>query len=438
MVIGEGPVIEEPRLDVRRPSSSRWSQRRFLVVFLPLLAAVLTGAITLAVPGRMLLPFERITTLEGKMASKRDFFEDPEVQRLLLKHRIRVHITSSGSREVAVQDVSSYDFVFPSGQPAGDLITTQLAAENRPAKVHRPFVSPIVLPTYRAYAETLQDAGIATAQRGSGPGLPLYYVLDMGKFLGSVDRGRRWNEIGIRDHGISNANRIVVQSSDVCDSNSAGTYLGLVAFTWHGEGDEVPDTDREADERGRAIKPLLEQGLPGADVFRTYISPEGKGIAPVVVAYEHQYLTYQAQYQAESGKLDSDRVLLYPSGQFVTQPQFIALNERGDRLGELITRDPELRRRAMELGFRILDPTGEVASDQLAAFLKDRNIPVPSMEGDNTRSSMPRLRYLERMISIVGGCPAAGTPDAGTSPAGTSPTESSAGKSAGESAGVPE
>ncbi|MFE1960317.1 hypothetical protein [Streptomyces sp. NPDC059479] len=415
MVIGDRSVVGEPWLEIRRPSSSWWMRRGFLVVFLPLLAAVLTGVTLLAAGGKILLPFERIVTLKGKMASKRDFFEDPEVQRLLLKHRIRVHITSSGSREVAIQDISSYDFVFPSGQPAGDLITAQRAATNGYAKVHRPFVSPIVLPTYRAYAETLEDAEIATPQLGSGPGRPLYYVLDMRKFLTRIEREQRWNQLGIQSHGISNENRIVVQSSDVCDSNSAGTYLGLVAFTWHGTADEVPDTDREADARGRAIKPLMDQGLPGTDVFRTYISPEGKGIAPVVVAYEHQYLTYQAQYQAESGKLDSDRVLLYPSTQFVTQPQFIALNEEGDRLGDLITRDPELRQRAMELGFRILDPTGEVASDKLTTFLEDRNIPVPSVEGDDTRSAMPRLRYLERMISIVGGCPAAetspGTPE---------------------------
>ncbi|WP_254407718.1 hypothetical protein [Streptomyces sp. GMY02] len=421
--MGGRPVVEEPRLDVRRQSSPWWRRRDFLVVFLPLLAAVLTGATLLGVQGKILLPFERIVTLEGKMASKRDYFEDPEVQRLLLKHRIRVHISSSGSREVAVRDISKYDFVFPSGQPAGDLITSQRAD----TKVYRPFVSPIVLPTYRAYAETLEDAGIATAQPRSGPGLPLYYVLDMEKFLTAIGREQRWNELGIRDHGPSNGNRILVQSSDVCDSNSAGTYLGLVAFTWHGKGDEVPDTDQEADARARAIKPLLEQGMANTDVFRTYISPEGTGIAPVVVAYEHQYLTYQAQYRAKSGKLDTDRVLLYPSKQFVTQPQFIALNADGDRLGELVTRDPELRQRAMELGFRILDPAGEVASDQLTTFLEERQIPVPSMAGDNTRSSMPKLRYLERMISIVGGCPAVDIPDVEPLPAKPPSTAASPG-----------
>ncbi|MEO3974447.1 hypothetical protein [Streptomyces sp. CAU 1734] len=409
------PVTEEPRLAVRRQSSSG-RPRGLLVLSLIALATVLVGVPVLAVSGNALLPFRQVEVLEGKMASKRDFFEDEHVRRILLKHHIRIHITSTGSREVAIRDLSSFDFVFPSGQPAGDLITSERAAANQYAKIHRPFVSPIVLATYREYAETLRDAGMATVQPGSGSGAeagsgggsgkPLYYVLNMRKFLDSVAGGRQWSDIGIQRHGITNTNRILAQSPDVCTANSASTYLALVAFTRRGGGPAVPDTEREAEERAHAIKPLMEQGLPHADVFRTYISPEGKGVAPVVVAYEHQYLTYQAQFQAEAGKLDSDRVLLYPDSQFVTQPQFIALNRDGDRLGELITEDPELRKRAMELGFRILDPAGEVAGDQLSRFLKDRNIPVPSVHSD-TRTEIPRLRLLERMISIVGDCPPA-------------------------------
>jgi hypothetical protein len=61
----------------------------------------------------------------------------------------------------------------------------------------------------------------------------------------------------------------------------------------------------------------------------------------------------------------------------------------------------------MELGFRILDPTGQVAGDRLTRFLEERDLPVPAIDGDDTRSAMPRLRYLERMISVVGDCPTA-------------------------------
>ncbi|MFG2294410.1 hypothetical protein [Streptomyces sp. NPDC048603] len=411
MTVGERPVVEEPRLAVRRRASGTWSRRGLLVFFLPALATVLTGFAALAVSGNLLLPFEKVLVLEGKMASKRDFFEDEEVQRILLKHRIQVHITSSGSREVAVRDTASFDFVFPSGQPAGDLITGMRAAAGQYAKVHRPFVSPIVLATYREYAETLRDAGVATPLPAGGSDQPLYYSLDMKKFLESINGGLRWSDLGIQRHGISNTNRIVAQSPDVCGSNSAGTYLALVSFTWRGNGPEVPSTAEEATSRAQSVKHLMEQGLPAADVFRTYIAPEGKGIAPVVVAYEHQYLAYQLRYRAASGRLDSQRVLLYPSSQFVTQPQFIALNDKGERLRELMADDPDLRRRAMELGFRILDPAGEVAGDQLSDFLSERNIPVPALQGNNTRSPMPRIRHLEQMISVVGGCPAAQLPD---------------------------
>ncbi|MGP3925349.1 hypothetical protein [Streptomyces sp. 8N616] len=405
MTVGQRPVVEEPRLAIQRRSSSLGSRRRFLAAFLPLLAAVLTGVAVLGISGNILVPFERVTTLEGKMASKRDFFEDEEVQRILMKYHLRVHTTSSGSREVAIRDIASYDFVFPSGQPAGDLITTQRAAKGRYAKVHRPFVSPIVLATYREYAETLRDRGVAAPQGGTGQDRPLYYTLDMKVFLGLIEEGRKWQDLKIEDHGVTNGNKVLAQTPDVCGTNSGVTYLALVAFT-RSDGD-VPDTGKEADTLGRDIKPFLTgQGLPPDDLFRTYTSPEGKGIGPVVVAYEHQYLAYQAQFQAHAGKLDADRVLLYPSPQFVTQPQYIALTRAGDRLGELITHDPELRSRAMELGFRILDPTGKVAGDQLTRFLEEREIPVPEMAGD-TRSAMPRLALLERMISIVGDCPPA-------------------------------
>ncbi|MET9644869.1 hypothetical protein ACFZB6_24795 [Streptomyces syringium] len=409
---GGRSTVEEPRLAIERRAPSLWSRRRFLVVIAPLLATVLTGAALLALSGNFLLPFQRVVTLEGKMGSKGDFFGDEEVRRILMRHHIKVHITSSGSREVAVRNIDSYDFVFPSGQPAGDLITSERAAKNQYSKVHRPFVSPIVLATYRGYAETLRDAGIATPQRSEEPGGSLYYTLDMAKFLDLVarDGGNRWNDIGIQRHGTTNGNTVLAQTSDICRSNSAGTYLGLVAFTRN--HDDVPDTEREADRLATQIKPLLvRQGLPAADVFQTYSSPEGKGISPIVVAYEHQYLAYQRQFQAQYDRVDSERVLLYPSSQFVTQPQFIALTPDGERLGELVVRDPGLRRRAMELGFRVLDPTGAVASDQLSAFLKGNGIPVPAAGSGDTKSLMPRLALLERMISAVGDCPPAELPE---------------------------
>ncbi|WP_308406850.1 hypothetical protein [Streptomyces sp. AC555_RSS877] len=394
------PAPLEPRLAVTRPARGRL--RRAMAVALPV---PVLGLVLLMTSGHLLLPMQNVVTIEAKMASKRDFFEDPEVERLLLKHGFRVHITRMGSREIANQDIKGYDVVFPSGQPAADLITRERAAADRPVTNYRPFVSPIVLATYRGYAEALRGAGVAERLPGPG-GRHLYYTLDMANFLKLTRSGKRWDDIGISRQGVRNGNKILAQTSDICEANSGATYLGLVAFV---EGDnDAPDTEAEAEELAGRIKPLLvEQGLPSSEKAETYLSADGKGISPIAVIYEHQFLAHQIQYEAEHGTPDTERVLLYPSTRFVTEPQLVALTRDGDRLGDLVANDPELQHRAMELGFRVRDAGSDATGDGLAGFLGERNIPAPVTSADDTKAVLPRLPLLERMIQIVGDCPPA-------------------------------
>ncbi|MEU5700255.1 hypothetical protein [Streptomyces aurantiacus] len=393
-----GSPGEEPRLAVSGPVRSRLHRTLALVLPVPVV-----GLVLLLASGHLTLPLDRVVTIEAKMASKRDFFEDPGVRRILMEHGFRVHITNMGSRDIATQDVAGYDVVFPSGQPAADLITRERAKAGHPVLTYRPFVSPIVLATYREYAETLRDAGIAEPQRG-GASAPLYYTLDMDKFLQQTRQGKRWKDLGIKKHGVDNGNKILAQTSDVCDSNSGGTYLGLVSFVWH--GNDAPNSGKEADKYARDIKDLLiEQGLPGSERAETYLSVDGKSIAPISVIYEHQYLAHQIRYEATHGKPDDGRVLLYPSTRFVTEPQLVALSDDGERLGELVLEEPELQHKAMELGFRVRDATSDSTSAQLAAFLADRGIQVPVTSADDTKAVLPRLPLLERMIQAVGECP---------------------------------
>ncbi|GGW30789.1 hypothetical protein [Streptomyces caelestis] len=407
------PATEEPRLTVTRPPRRRL--RRALASALPV---PVIGLVLLVTSGNLLLPLRQVVTIEAKMASKRDFFQDPVVERLLMKHGFRVHITNMGSREIAKQDYEGYDVVFPSGQPAADLISRERARANRPVLLYRPFVSPIVLATYRDYAEVLRVEGVATRLPGPG-GRPMYYTLDMRKFLDLahgkrtlgknrvVQRdskgGYRWDEIDRKDR-VRNGNKILAQTSDICESNSAGTYLGLVAFVEH--GNDAPDNGAEAEQLARKIKPLLvEQGLPSSERAETYLSPDGPSIAPISVIYEHQFLAHQIGHQAEKGTTDDERVLLYPSTRFVTEPQLVALTGDGARLGELISTDPELQHRAMELGFRARNATSGATSDELTRFLTERQIPVPTTSSDDTRAVLPSLPLLEKMIEVVGDCP---------------------------------
>src|SRR5262249_140460 len=265
--------------------------------------------------GNLLLPFDPTVTLEGKMASKAALFEDEEFQRLLLKHHIRVHVTRTGSREVATHDIERYDFVFPSGRPSANIIESDRSTQNRYFQTWRLFSSPIVLATYREYAETLAESGVASRQ-DPGQGRPLYYTLDMERFLDLERNGRTWNGIGIgrqrneQGQTVANGNRVLAHNPNVCISNSGGTYLALVAFV---ENKENPPDEADAAQVAQKIKPLLTaQGMPEQDLFRSYATPEGKGAAPIIVVYEHQYLAYQLQYQERAGLPDTERVLLYP------------------------------------------------------------------------------------------------------------------------------
>ncbi|MFE7646564.1 hypothetical protein [Streptomyces phaeoluteigriseus] len=417
-------AVEEPRLGTRQVGRRRVP--RHVVGALPI---ALAGLIALLISGNTLRPFERIVTLEARMASKSDFFRDPEVQRLLLGHGIRVDIRRLGSRGIATQSLTGTDVVFPSGQPAAKII---LDRQDRSVRSVRPFVTPLVLGTFRGYADTLVKAGVATPQRAPGGGPTLYYDLKMSAFMGLLDgtdggRGTAdqdgdgrpegadtWNGIGFDTvRGRSNSGRVLVRTSNVCESNAAGTYLSLLAFV--ANGNTAPGTENVNDPRlaqnavtdlAARIKPLISlQGMWADEQADSYLSDLGESIAPISLIYEHQYLAHQIAHHDKSGEQDTDRVLLYPTPYALTEPQLISLTDGGDRLVRLLQEDGELRDRAIELGFRVRFSGEDGTSERLNAYLGDHGIQAPAANPDQTKSYEPDLEVLERIITYVGTCP---------------------------------
>ncbi len=441
--------LAEPRLATRHRERRRLPRR--VVVALPL---ALTGLISLLLSGNALRPFEIVTTVEARMASKSDYFRDPEVRRLLLKHGLRVDIHRLGSRGIATQSLRGMDVVFPSGQPAAKLI---LDRQDRSVRSVRPFVSPLVLGTFRDYAETLVRAGAASPQPAPGGGRTLYYDLDMEKFTrlldgrdddgrdddgrdddgrdddgrdddgqeddgpdtadqdgdGTLERIDTWNGIGFDENGThSNSGRVLVRTSNVCESNAAGTYLSILAFVKNrGSTPGAGQTDRkkaaqQALDVARRIKPLIDvQGMWADEQAESYLSDLGESIAPISLIYEHQYLTHQIDYERAHHRQDTSRVLLYPTPYALTEPQLISLSGKGDRLVDLIERDPELRRRAIELGFRVRSSGEDGTSEQLNSYLGDHGIQVPTPNRDQTKVYEPELDVLQEIINYVGNCP---------------------------------
>ncbi|MFH8792849.1 hypothetical protein [Streptomyces sp. NPDC017941] len=406
------PPTEEPRLTTRLPARRRARYPLHVVAAMPL---ALAGLIALLVSGNALRPFDRITTVDGKMASKSDYFKDPEVRRLLLKHGIRVDIHRLGSRGIATQSLRGMDVVFPSGQPAARLIRQR---QQRAVRTARPFVTPLVLGTFRDYARTLVAAGVARPQRPPGGGETLYYDLDMRGFMRLIEDEKTWNGIDFTAHSRrSNDGRVLVRTSSVCESNAAGTYLSILAFVKN--DNQAPGTERRNRPARTAgdpvldvaaqVKPLINlQGMAADEQADSYFSDEGEAIAPVSLIYEHQFLKHQVDHRKKHAEQDDRRVLLYPSPHALTEPELISLNDDGDRLTELMETDADLRRRAIELGFRVRFSGEDGTSEQLNAYLREHEVQVPTPNPDQTKVDAPDLAALERIINHVGSCPPPG------------------------------
>lgn len=387
--------MAEPSLTVERPPT-RPARTPALAVGVVGLVLILAAFLVPSPPAATV-----VTEVRARMGSKADFFRDTEVQNILRRRNFEVVVDNSGSREIPLNNLDRYDFVFPSGQPAADLVMATVQNNGKFADTYVPFVSPIVLGTYRAYAQVLQEAGAATPLN-PGSINPLYYKVDVNKFLELIEQRKRWNDIGIQQHGVRNNNLVLAHTPDVCRSNSGGTYQGLLAYAENGS--RIPSSENEVATLAAFLRPhYIDQGTPMYDLAAFYLSPDGKQIAPIVVIYEHQYLAHQLRRPI--GKPDEDRVLLYPADHFETQPSLIALTDNGRKLAKLLRTDPALRRRAVELGFRVLDGDQATVSPQLNDLLADRKLEVPSRDNDHSRAYLPPLDLFEKLVTAIGGCP---------------------------------
>ncbi|MEV0675805.1 hypothetical protein AB0I60_04690 [Actinosynnema sp. NPDC050436] len=359
------------------------------------MVVALAGAIALFASGTVALPAQEVLVVRGMIGSKRDFFQDPEVKRLLMAHRIQVQMTPVGSRELVNRDdLDDYDFVFPSGQSMVEVVYER--RKNKSTNPYRPFFTPIVLATYADYARALRDAGVVREQ-GDGDGL--YYDLSVPALIKVMQQGRFWSDLGT-----GNNNRVITQIPDPCRTYSGATYVGMLAFALN---DNHPPTDDEAAVRlAREIKPLLDvEGQHGDDHAPKYLAPDGRTFGTVVVIYEHQFLAHQLAVVERTGQPDRTRALLYPEAQHETAPELLAFTPAGNRLGHLISEEPALRRRALELGFRVLGPSGETSDyGALSEHLRARGLPTPTSGIGDTETWLPNRKLLERMILEVGGC----------------------------------
>lgn len=349
-----------------------------LVIGLVLVLAVVGGVVANR-PGDAPQPVAASApvTVRGLVGSEKvEFFGDPRVAEVFARHGLEVAVEPAGSRRIASLDLAGYEFVFPSSATAADRIRRDRAV----AATYTPFSSPMAVATFAPIVEALTAAGVMRP----GP-VP---TLDVAKYLELVRDNVEWQRLpGNTAYPVGK--NVLMSTTDPRTSNSAAMYLAVAGFVAN-DNAVVAGADAE-----RKVLPLLSRLFAGQGrtedtsegPFREYLSV-GMGPAPLVWIYEQQFVE-----AVVAGRTRPGMVLAYPSPTVVSQHTLVPLGDAGDRIGRLLTSDPELQRLAAEHGFRTGDPA------RFAAVTAEHRVPVAGTVIDVVDT--PTSETLERLIDGV-------------------------------------
>ncbi len=363
--------------------AGRRSGRRVLSWLLALALLGVIGFVVLRdVGGREPEPVVA-TVVTGVIGSeKAAFFADERVRAAFLAHGLEVRADPAGSRQIATTvPLDRYDFAFPSSSPAAD----KLLARHPTARTYAPFSSPMAVATFAPIVDLLTQAGVVAA--GST-------TFDVRRYLELAAAGTRWDQLP-GNTTFPARKDVLLSTTAPCQSNSAAMYLGIASYVANADGVVADQTI--AAQVTPSVQPLFrDQGYlpPTTEVlFEDYLSA-GMGRVPMALVYEAQYL---AEALSPDPVLPADGRLLYPSPTIFSRHTLVPLTPGGDRVGELLTTDPQLAALAAEHGFRPTDPRA------FAAAFRDRGLPEPPALVDVVEP--PSFDTLEGMLSLLGCTP---------------------------------
>lgn len=287
---------------------------------------------------------QKLTVVRGVIGSeKQPFFNDPDVIKVFKDHGLDVKVDTAGSRQIATTiDLTNYDFAFPAGVPAAD----KIKKDRKITTSYVPFYTPMAIASFKPIADLLVSAGVAKDQGG-------YYTFDMQAYLKLVAENARWNSLP-NNTTYPASTSILITSTDVRTSNSAAMYLSIASYVANGNNIVQDPT------QGVAVLPQVEplflrQGYTSNSSegpFLDYLTI-GVGKTPLVMIYEAQFV---AKAAANDGSITKDMVLMYPSPTVYSKHTLVPLTDLGDKVGQLLTTDPDLQRLAIKYGFRTNDP----------------------------------------------------------------------------------
>ncbi|MFI5609461.1 hypothetical protein [Amycolatopsis sp. NPDC051903] len=323
-----------------------------------------------------------LTVVRGVIGSeKQAFFTDQRVVDAFAEHGLKVEVDTAGSRQIATTvDLGKYEFAFPSSSPAAQ----KIQRDKKVTTVYTPFQSPLAIATFEPIVQLLSANGVV--HKGAGD----YQVLDIAKYLQLTQTGARWDQLPNNSAYPARKN-VLVTTTDPRESNSAAMYLSIVSFVANGNA-VVAGPDQETKVLPQVSKLFLDQGYTQNSTegpFEDYLSA-GMGKTPLALIYESQYVDRLVRHD---GSIRPDMRMLYPAPTVYSKHTLVPFSPNGDKVGQLLSTDPELGKLAATFGFRTTNP--QLFRDVVAAA----KAPVPDDLVDTVEP--PSFETLERMLDAI-------------------------------------
>jgi hypothetical protein len=330
------------------------------------------------------------SVIHGLIGSEKEaFFNDPRVQARLAALQLSVQVDKAGSRSMPSQlKTGQYDFAFP----AGTAQALQIQQQSHARSTDELFYTPMVIATWKPVVAALDSQGLIHSQGNT-------QWVDMRGLLPLMLKQTRWSDLNSPASSFRSNKSIIITTTDLKTSNSAGTYLALMSYLVNHE--QIVQNPTEATQAADQVKDLFgRQGYQessSAAPFEDYLAL-GMGKTPLLMTYESQLIQYQYQ---QKGAVDSNIAVLYPVPTLYTKHVFVPLNARAEALQHALGTDPQLLAIAHEYGFRTKNPAATKAAWQA------QGIQTPDRLDDVI--DPPNTALLDLMIDHMSQ-PAAATP----------------------------
>lgn len=336
--------------------------------------------------------FGKLTVVEGVVGSEKvEFFQDPEVRQVFADNGYSVEVSKSGSWRMAQLDgLTGYDFAFP----ASEIAATNISETHSDAvlSTHKPFFSPMAIATFKPVIELLESADVAK-QDAQGR-----WQIDIEAYLKLVSEDTRWRDLPGAADLYNSPRTVLITSTDIRTSNSAGMYLALAAYVLNDHN--VVANRGQADAHLELLTKLfVAQGYAGSSStapFDDYLS-QGMGAVPMVMVYEGQFLEEQ---RAENSRITDSMVLAYPSPTIFSVHTGVTFSEEGRAVMQLLETDPKLAELLAAHGFR---PQGTNAA-AFDKFLAENDLAdtYPASSSFVDLAQEPSYEMLDYLLGRIG------------------------------------